>query len=156
MKKKYIIRGIVVVGLIALCFYIFSPLDGRKLTKQVFGIDENEYKVISRDNKLKKHKYDGSYKIILQVKDNQMDTFLSEIQSASYCLRDINESYEGYSTYIKSTIGLELNDKMQLYIYGGSTKRSIFYARKPRTVEGIVVYSQCVDGYYEVYLYYWE
>ena len=93
MKKIYVfIGGFVVVGLIVLCLYIFRPVDERKLTKQLFGIDEDEYQVISRDNRLRKDKYDGSYNIILNVKDNQMESFLSEIKGAGFLLLNSEES----------------------------------------------------------------
>ena len=156
MKKYLLIGGIVVVGLIALCLYIFRPVDESKLTKQLFGIVEDEYKVISRDNQLSKNEYGGSYNLILKVKEDQMEVFLSEIQGAGYGLQDIEESLKYDSIFIKNTTGLELNDKMKVYMYMGAVKRSIFYASVPKTVIGDIVYSQCVDGYYEVNLCYVE
>ena len=153
-RKKYIIiGGIVVVGLIALCLYIFRPVDDRKLTKQLFGINEDLYKVISRDNQLSKHYYGGSYGIILNIKDNQMEFFLSEIQGAGYSLEDIEESD---SIFVRNTTGLELNDKMKVYMYCGSVKRTTSDEFTPKTALGDVVYSDYVNGYYKVYLYYCE
>ena len=157
MMKKYliIIGGFVVVGVIALCLYIFRPVDERKLTKQLFGIDEDEYTVISRDNELSKEEYGGGYNLILKVKENQMESFLSEIKGAGFYISDSEERLNN-RVYIENSIGLELNDKMKVYSYLGSVKRSISAELTPKTVGGVVAYSESVNGYYEVYLNYSE
>ncbi len=81
-----------------------------------------------------------------------MDSFLYVF---TYLVLWMKESCN-YGVFIVNNTGLELNDKMKVYRYEGVVKRSISNASALKTVVGELVYSQCVDGYHEVYLCYVE
>ena len=79
----------------------------RKITIYSNWRSEDEYKVISRDNQLSNEEYGGGYNLILKVKENQMESFLSEIKGDGFYILESEESLSD-RVYIENSIGSEL------------------------------------------------
>jgi|GEM_PF-5371130 hypothetical protein len=152
MKKRYIL----IIGIMILCILGCgnpSSKNDTKLIKQVFGIDEKKYELITVDNKLFKRKYDGSLIIKLNVHKDQMDMFKSEIKKAGFFLPTDEENYD---ICIKNAIGIKVTSNDTIYERMGSVKRKISVALEPMTVMSFVYYSKCIDNIYQVYMIYVE
>ena len=148
MKKLYTL----IIVIMILCFNGCGKSDNG-LIKQLFGIDVSDYQLINSDNTLSNLKYGGALAIKLNVKKDQMDKFISEIKEVQFNLVGDKTNYDNP---VKNTTGMEINDNMIIYERLGSVKRTILLAAKPKTVMSMVIYSECIDGVYEVTMDYSE
>ena len=155
-NKKLIIGIIVVFGLIGIfTINILSPLTEKGWTKKLFGIDESDYELITRDNQLSRFEYSGEYTMKIIVHKDQMDSFISDIKSVDFYLEE--DHNDAITTFVKNTTGVAMDSNCKLYWRMGAVRRNIlFESMEPKTVESIVLCSECVDGDYEVYLVYVE
>ncbi len=159
-NRKLIIGIIVAIGFTGIfIIYILSPLTEKGWTKKLFAIDESKYELVFREDQLSKFEYGGSYTIKIRVREEQMDSFISDIQSAPMYLLSEDEEVDpkAYNVVVKNITGEDMDSNSKLYIYEGALKRKIqLPLAEPKTVMSSVYYSESVDGVYEVYLSYAE
>lgn len=134
----------------------------KKLVKQIFGIDLNDYQVMEINNSLYPNKYDGKYAVKLKVKEEQIDVFISKIKEAGFyqLIKDGSEEekeiYYSQEPIVKNLSGKDIEDVNLVFSYMGDVKRHISLSNPPKTVMGDIVCSKYEDGDYEVNMQYYE
>ena len=161
MKKKSIFMGLLIVLLVMLlwCMYLSYFIKSDKmLIKHLFGVSKTDYEIINVDNTLSNYNYMGDYKVKIRVKEEDMESFIKEIEKKVYILDIDKYNIEMYSDLFKDITGREYKNNDVIYDKYGSVRRIIikFYERRPKTVYTYVMYSEAVDGIYEIDLAYLE
>ena len=161
MKKKSIFMGLLIVLLVMLlwCMYLSYFIKSDKmLIKHLFGVSKTDYEIINVDNTLSNYNYMGDYKVKIRVKEEDMESFIKEIEKKVYILDIDKYNIEMYSDIFNDIKGREFKASDVIYEKFSSVRRIIikFYESRPKTVYTYVMYSEAVDGIYEIYLAYLE
>ena len=163
MKKKIIflfILIIVVVGLVYACCCSGS-VDDKTWIQEIFGIKESKYEIIKVENQLDDHEYGGGYKAVINVEEEQMPEFISEVEAGFYRVEDRQDDNELQDTIpvVKRSVGIEVTENHTVYKRISGVKRQLKWGingSSPKTVNSMVVYAKPVEGVYEVYMSYAE
>lgn len=151
MKKKYIVfiaLGVILVGLVvSVCINNLHKIDER-----IFGIDAGSYEVVEEKNTLHPFSYNGSYSIIINVNEDELETFLSELDNR-FCSEKEMES-NSYSEVLERKYDIQIDENWLVYIYMGTPKWKAISLLEPKTQVYYVAVSPLEDGVYKVYLYY--
>ena len=157
MKKKLSIIIPVAILLIALsgiiCVKVMNSDDERMITK-LFGLTETKYEIVSVSNTLQTFKYDGHYTVVVRVSEEDMDTFISEVERKFKKMDEKTKFY--FDTYIRNSFGVEVNEEHVFYIYMGPVMRPAIALTQPKTAGGGILFGKPVDGVYEIGISYSE
>ena len=163
LNKKKILYYVLIVEIIFLVIVYFIQIRGN--SKMLFGIDEENYKILKKENKLSLFDYGGEYYVKMEVKENQLETIIKAIQECGYIYADLEEhgditkykkQVEYYESKVNGIVNQRLRDAGILYYYGGDTRRFVLGAREPRCTYSFVEITKKDDRLYEVCLYYVE
>lgn len=171
MKKKLISVAVLLIFIILLVVFLCKSPGDEELIAQLFGISETEYIIVSVENELDPLEYNGSYTVILDVKEEQMDAFITEIKNVFSIVKNSGtaqeEEYtlwedepgvrEMYRTVIRNVFQIKISDKDIIYESSSSVRRkTLINTLKPYTTCSYLVYSDPTDGIYKVYICYLE
>lgn len=163
MKKKriFICLLIVLLGILLWCTYLSYFIKSDKmLIKHLFGVSKTNYEIINVDNTLSNYHYLGGYEVKIRVKEEDMESFINEIERtvSSSPLSEDTKKHESYSALFRNITGKEMKENDVIYKRFNSVQRNIIniFATKPKTVGIYVMYSEPVDGIYEIDLAYLE
>lgn len=163
MKKKRILMNLVAIVLGILFFFVYFKYfvnSDKTLIRHLFGVSSTDYEIIHVDNTLSQFHYMGGYDVKIRVKEEDMDKFISEIEDtvSSSPLDEEMKSYDMYSVVFRNITGREMKEDDVIYERLSSVQRRIIniFASEPKTVCRYVMYSEAVDGSYEIDLAYSE
>lgn len=132
----------------------------KTLIRDLFGVGSINYEIINVDNTLSDNEYGGSYEVRIRIKEEDMNSFISDIQNtvSSSPLDEEMKSYEATRVVFRNITGREMKQEDVIYERLSSVQRRItnVFASKPKTVCRYVMYSEAVDGSYEIDLAYLE
>lgn len=160
-KKFFIVALIALLGILIWNIYSVPFIKSDKmLIKHFFGVNKTDYEIVNIDNTLSNSQYTGEYKVKIRVKEDNIKYFIKEIEktvSESPLSEDI-KSHEMYSDLFKDITGRELKSNDTIYQKFSSVRRIIIndLGNRPKTVYTYVMYSEAVDGIYEIDLVYTE
>ena len=159
MKKKRVLIGFLIILLVMLLRFIYLSYfitSDKMLIRHLFGVNKTDYEIINVDNTLSNYHYRGGYKVKIRVKEKDMESFIKEIEkTVGYPESDYDESD---IVVFRNITGREMEENDVMHRTFGSLNRSIInvFATGAKTVGKTVVYSESVDGSYEIYLKYSE
>lgn len=120
-----------------------------KLIEQIFGVSKSEYEIIQENNGLDSKEYGGSYQVKLSIKKENMKTFIDEIEKEFSIPEDVD--------YFVNNKGNYIGENDIFYVRMGSVKRVIEEAEFiPKTCSSYIVFSEAINGFFEVEMEYLE
>ncbi|MBQ3545560.1 MAG: hypothetical protein IJA34_11355 [Lachnospiraceae bacterium] len=132
----------------------------KALIGDLFGVSSINYEIIHVDNTLSDNEYGGSYEVKIRIKEEDINSFISDIEStvSSSPLDEEMKSYESTGVIFKNITGREMKKDDVIYERLSSVQRKItnIFAAEPKTVLRYVMYSEAVNGSYEIDLAYLE
>ena len=132
----------------------------KALIGDLFGVSSINYEIIHVDNTLSDNEYGGSYEVKIRIKEEDINSFISDIEStvSSSPLDEEMKSYESTGVIFKNITGREMKKDDVIYERLSSVQRKItnIFASEPKTVVRYVMYSEAVNGSYEIDLAYLE
>lgn len=109
-------------------------------------------------NELSHWDYGGSYEVVIRVKEEDMKYFIKEIEKNFYLVEVGEENKALYRNIVANIMGRELAENDIIYERLSSIKRRLIdiFEGKPKTITKYVIYSNDVDGVYEIKMKYNE
>lgn len=119
-----------------------------------FDISETEYTIVKVENTLRKDEYNGHYKAIVKVKNEDMPAFIEELDKELNIIENPDESERVFAKNIKGK-DLEENDVM-FWRTSGLLRKIEGIDANIRGVYRCAIYSDEDAEVYEITLYYGE
>lgn len=149
MRKVFTVLMVLIIMGLSAC----GKESRKEMIETFFGINEDDYEVISVENTLKDDEYDGAYYVELGVEKNQMEKFITEIKEAGFFF--VEDSYD-YRYVIKNMTDMEYNENVIVYDRLSTVKRKVNDPSEPINIESFVIYEETDNEKYVVYMSYVE
>lgn len=149
MRKVFTVLMVLIIMGLSAC----GKESRKEMIETFFGINEDDYEVISVENTLKDDEYDGAYYVELGVEKDQMEKFITEIEDAGFFL--VEDTYF-YRYVIKNMTDMEYNENVIVYDRLSTVKRKVNDPSEPINIESFVIYEETDSEKYVVYMSYVE
>ena len=149
MKKVFVVLMVLIIMGLSAC----GKESRKEMIETFFGINEDDYEVISVENTLKEDEYNGAYYVELGVEKDQKEKFITEIEEAGFFL--VEDSYD-YRYVIKNMTDMEYNENVIVYDRLSTVKRKVNDPSEPINIESFVIYEETDSEKYVVYMSYVE
>ena len=151
MKKKWIV--FLISGVILACLVVAICINNSyRIDERIFGVDTGLYEVVEEKNSLRPFTYNGSYSIIINVKEDELEKFLSELDNRFFLEKELET--DSCSVVLERKYEIQIDERWQVYVYMGTPKWKAISFTKPKTQEYYVAVAPLDDGVHKVYLHY--
>ena len=149
MRKVFTVLMVLIIMGLSAC----GKESRKEMIETFFGINEDDYEVISVENTLTDDEYDGAYYVELGVEKDRMEKFITEIKDAGFFL--VVDRYY-YRYVIKNMTDMEYNENVIVYDRLSTVKRKVNDPSEPINIESFVIYEETDSEKYVVYMSYVE